>query len=64
MPNPLTGNPIIYDMSTGKPKNRTESEMMAVMSRLSSEERSAAGKGPAILKKIGSKVTALFGNRK
>ncbi|NUM88416.1 MAG: DEAD/DEAH box helicase, partial [Bdellovibrionales bacterium] len=56
MPNPLTGNPIIYDMTTGKPKNRSESEVAAM--------RDAADKGPAILKKLGSKVTALFGSRK
>ena len=70
LPNPLTGNPVIYDMQTGKPKNRTEAEFRQVMDeyngRLATNDEKFGGKrstGPAILKKISSKVTALFGKR-
>jgi hypothetical protein len=70
MPSPLTGNPIIYDMKTGKPKNRSESEFRSLVEnhneRLQSAENKFSGKkkaGPAIMKKISSKVTALFGSR-
>ena len=72
MPSPLTGNPEIYDMKTGKPKNRTEAEFRTIMEgydqRLRSAETRFSGKkkapgGPAIIKKISSKVTALFGNK-
>jgi len=67
LPNPLTGNPIIYDMKTGKPKNRTESEFKAFVSQYKekTEEKSARKKkpAPAIIKKISSKVTALFGSK-
>lgn len=71
MPSPLTGNPVIYDMKTGKPKNRTDAEFRTLIDgydeRLRSAESRFAGKkkasGPAIIKKISSKVTALFGNK-
>ena len=71
MPNPLTGNPVIYDMKTGAPKNRSAEEFKRTVtqynSRLRRDEEKFAGKkkaAPAIIKKISSKVTALFGNRK
>jgi ATP-dependent RNA helicase RhlB len=71
MPNPLTGNPVIYDMKTGAPKNRSPEEFKRAVSqynsRLRNNEEKFAGKkkaAPAIIKKISSKVTALFGNRK
>ncbi len=70
LPSPLTGNPVIYDMRTGKPKNRTESEFRQVIteynSRIAPTAEKAAGKrktAPAMLKKISSKVTALFSKR-
>lgn len=70
MPSPLTGNPVIYDMKTGKPKNRSESEFKKAVdqydSRLRKNEEKFSGKkkaAPAIIKKISSKVTALFGSR-
>jgi hypothetical protein len=69
-PSPLTGNPVIYCMKTGKPKNRTDQEFRQTLeqydSRLRNAEDKFAGKkkaAPAIIKKISSKVTALFGNR-
>jgi len=70
LPSPLTGNPVIYDMLTGKPKNRTEAEFKQVMNEYNGKiskggekptKRKAAA--PAIIKKISSKVTALFGKR-
>lgn len=71
MPNPLTGNPVIYDMKTGTPKNRSPEEFKRAVSqynsRLRNNEEKFSGKkkaAPAIIKKISSKVTALFGNRK
>lgn len=67
LPSPLTGNPIIYDMKTGKPKNRTDSEFKAIVSEhneKTADKNSRKKKpAPAIIKKISSKVTALFGNR-
>jgi hypothetical protein len=70
VPTPLTGNPVIYDMRTGRPKNRTEEEFSQVLtaynSRVASTEGKSPGKrktAPAIIKKISSKVTALFGKR-
>ncbi len=69
LPSPLVGNPVIYDMRTGKPKNRTEAEFRQVMSEYNGKVSSADGKSrdkkaaPAIIKKISSKVTALFGKR-
>lgn len=69
MPSPLTGNPIIYCMKTGKPKNRSDAEMQELESAHSARfKASKPGKrkaaGPAIIKKISSKVTALFGAKK
>jgi hypothetical protein len=69
LPSPLTGNPVIYDMRSGKPKNRTDAEFRAVLNEYNDrvagpEEKSPKKKaGPAIIKKISSKVTALFGRR-
>jgi ATP-dependent RNA helicase RhlE len=70
MPNPLTGNPIIYDMRTGKPKNRSPEEFRSFMADYNNRTQPAADKSsgvkkaaPAIIKKISSKVTALFGKR-
>jgi hypothetical protein len=70
LPSPLTGNPVIYDMATGKPKNRSAQEygrFVADYDRtLRTAEEKFAGKkkaAPAIIKKISSKVTALFGKR-
>lgn len=63
LPNPLTGSPIIYCMKTGKPKNRSADEFKSIVNEY--EKRVGAKKGkPAIIKKISSKVTALFGSRK
>lgn len=73
MPNPLVGNPVIYDMATGKPKNRSPEEFKKFTdqydSRLRNNEEKfqATGKkkrAPAIIGKISSKVTALFGKNK
>ncbi len=70
IPSPLTGNPVIYCMKTGRPKNRSEDEFRQAVnlydSRLRKSEEKFAGKkkaAPAIIKKISSKVTALFGPR-
>jgi superfamily II DNA/RNA helicase len=70
MPSPLTGNPVVYCMKTGKPKNRSAEEFRQEMehynSKLQMAEDKFAGRkkaAPAIIKKISSKVTALFGNR-
>ena len=70
LPSPLTGDPVIYDMRTGKPKNRSEAEFRKVMTeyngRLANSNAKFGAKkkgGPAIIKKISSKVTALFGKR-
>jgi ATP-dependent RNA helicase RhlE len=70
LPSPLTGNPVIYDMKTGKPKNRSDAEFKKSLrdydNRLRANEEKFSGKKkapPAIIKKISSKVTALFGNR-
>jgi ATP-dependent RNA helicase RhlE len=70
LPSPLTGNPVIYDMKTGLPKNRSEAEFKKSLrdydNRLRANEMKFSGKkkaAPAIIKKISSKVTALFGNR-
>lgn len=70
MPNPLVGNPVIYDMKTGKPKNRSDAEFKSFTdqynSRLRTSEEKFSGKkmaAPAVIKKIGSKVAALFGGR-
>ncbi len=70
MPSPITGNPVIYDMKTGRPKNRSEDEFRKTVreyeSHLKSNEAKFSGKkkaAPAIIKKISSKVTALFGSR-
>jgi ATP-dependent RNA helicase RhlB len=70
MPNPLTGNPVIYDMKTGRPKNRTPEEFRSFLaehkSRVDPGAEKFTGKkkaAPAIIKKISSKVTALFGKR-
>lgn len=71
LPSPLTGNPVIYDMRTGKPKNRSDAEFAQVVSeyngRLANNDEKFGEKrkpgGPAIIKKISSKVTALFGKR-
>lgn len=70
LPSPITGNPVIYDMKTGRPKNRSDDEfrktVRAYESRLKSDEEKFSGKkkaAPAIIKKISSKVTALFGSR-
>ena len=59
LPSPLTGNPVIYDMRTGKPKNRSESEFRQFLDeyngRLASNEEKFSGKkkaAPAIIKKI------------
>jgi hypothetical protein len=60
---------VIYDMRTGKPKNRTEAEFKQVLNEYNGKVKPAADKGgkrkaaPAIIKKISSKVTALFGKR-
>lgn len=55
-------------MRTGKPKNRTDAEFRQVMSEYNGkvsagEEKLRKKAGPAIIKKISSKVTALFGKR-
>ncbi len=57
-------------MKSGKPKNRSDEEFRSLLNhydqRLASAEDKFAGKkkgGPAIIKKISSKVTALFGSR-
>lgn len=70
LPSPLVGNPVIYDMRSGKPKNRTDAEFREVMDeyngRLATNDEKFGGKrkaAPAIIKKISSKVTALFGKR-
>lgn len=70
LPSPITGNPVIYDMKTGRPKNRSEEEFRKTVreyeSHLKSNEAKFSGKkkaAPAIIKKISSKVTALFGSR-
>lgn len=70
LPSPLTGNPVIYDMRTGKPKNRTEAEFRQVLKEYDGKAipadekaRSKKAAAPAIIKKISSKVTALFGKR-
>lgn len=60
---------MIYDMRTGKPKNRTEAEFKQVLNEYNGkvatgEEKPSKKKAaPAIIKKISSKVTALFGKR-
>jgi hypothetical protein len=62
---------VIYDMKSGKPKNRTAEEFRQVVDeyngRLANNDEKFGGKrksgGPAIIKKISSKVTALFGKR-
>jgi len=70
LPSPITGNPVIYDMKTGRPKNRSDEEFRKSVreyeSHLKSNEVKFSGKkkaAPAIIKKISSKVTALFGSR-
>jgi ATP-dependent RNA helicase RhlE len=70
LPSPITGNPVIYDMKTGRPKNRSDDEfrktVRAYENRLKSDADKFSGKkkaAPAIIKKISSKVTALFGSR-
>jgi ATP-dependent RNA helicase RhlE len=63
MPSPLTGNPIIYDMRTGAPKNRTKDEIRVLLDRLAVQASQEKGR-PAILSRLGSKVTSLFGSRK
>ena len=59
-------------MKTGKPKNRTDDEFRQVMDeyngRIANNDEKLSGTkrkpgGPAIIKKISSKVTALFGKR-
>lgn len=57
-------------MRTGKAKNRTEDEFRRVVDEYNGKIGAAEGKtkrksagGPAIIKKISSKVTALFGKR-
>lgn len=56
-------------MRTGKPKNRTDAEFKQVLNEYNGKVKSADEKGgkkkatPAIIKKISSKVTALFGKR-
>lgn len=70
IPNPLVGNPVIYDMTTGKPKNRTAEEFkkftQAYESRVKpADDKSSRKKAaPAVIKKISSKVAALFGKPK
>ncbi len=68
LPSPLTGSPVIYCMKSGKPKNLSEDQFRVVMAnydrrfqgpKISGKKKAA----PAIIKKISSKVTALFGNR-
>jgi len=61
------GNPVIYDMATGKPKNRSPEEFKKFTeqynSRLRNNEEKFTGKkkrAPALIGKISSKVTALF----
>jgi hypothetical protein len=57
-------------MKTGRPKNRSDDEfrktVRAYENRLKSDADKFSGKkkaAPAIIKKISSKVTALFGSR-
>lgn len=71
LPSPLTGNPVIYDMRTGKPKNRSEAEFKKLVNEYNSSVSSGPGSAsdkkktaPAIIKKISSKVTALFGGKR
>lgn len=59
---------MIYDMRTGKPKNRTDAEFKQVLNEYNgkvsaADEKSKKKAAPAIIKKISSKVTALFGKR-
>ena len=59
---------MIYDMRTGKPKNRTEDEFNRVLNEYNgkvapAEDKRSRKAAPAIIKKISSKVTALFGKR-
>ena len=71
MPSPLTGNPVIYCMKTGKAKNRTDTEYKDMVADyqsrvVSSDDKSSGRKkpAPAIIKKISSKVSALFGAKR
>ncbi|MCO5142286.1 MAG: DEAD/DEAH box helicase [Oligoflexia bacterium] len=67
LPSPITGNPIIYCMKTGKPKNLSDSEFNQIVSNynknLSSPKRSSVNKkkvAPELIKKISTRVTSLF----
>lgn len=62
MPSPVTGNPIIYCTRTGDAKNRSSEEMAALLAR--TKPRVAGAEGPQLLKKIRSKVSALFSAKK
>ena len=67
IPSPITGNPIIYDMSTGKAKNRSQAEIAAIVEQLTAQAARDAKESharPAILSRLSSKVTSLFGTRK
>ena len=63
LPSPLTGNPIIYCMKTGKPKNRSEAEMTKLLAGHSKRVDNKK-KGPAIMKKLSSKMSSLFGAKR
>lgn len=58
MPSPLTGNPVIYCMKTGKAKNRSAEEVASLVAQSKRD-----GKAP-LLKKIKSRVSALFSAKK
>jgi hypothetical protein len=55
-------------MKTGKPKNRTDAEMQelqgAYTARFGGSHKGKKKTAPAIIKKLSSKVTALFGAKK
>ncbi len=67
LPSPITGNPVIYDMRTGQPKNRSPEEIRVLVDRLTSktiQDAKESKNRPAIFSRLGSKVTSLFGSRK
>jgi superfamily II DNA/RNA helicase len=67
---PITGNPVIYCMKTGQPKNRTDAEYQNMLKDRERSLRANGGnsrgskKAPsALIQKISSKVSSLFGSR-
>ena len=63
LPSPITGNPVIYCMKTGKAKNRSAEEMSSLLASYSKTVENKK-KGPAIIKKLSSKVSSLFGAKR